>query len=174
MRTPTISVLALAAVIILTGCCMKFNDLPSTAEYSVGDTLTTSGKAIVVEAFQRADGTLDTGGTARVDSQTHAQGSGRDLNARNVNLNFKLNYPLTKLTVKFAELGGNNNFKVNGDFRYVADLISLNGTAVGAVQVTVNAVQQGVNWYGEIILSGVINEFVIGGQELWLDDLCKE
>jgi hypothetical protein len=40
------------------------------------------------------------------------------------------------------------------------------------VNVTVNASQQGSNWYGIFILDGNIKEFSIGGQELWLDEIC--
>ena len=173
-RTATVLSIVLLAAIVLTGCCIKFNDLSNGTEYLVGDTITSSSKSVVVEQFQRSNGTWVSTGKARVDNRGFAQGSGLDLNARESNLNFKFDYPLTKMTIKFAELGGTNNIRINGDFRNVADLINLNGTAIGAVQVTVNATQQGVNWYGEIKLSGVINEFVLGGQELWVDDVCKE
>jgi len=43
---------------------------------------------------------------------------------------------------------------------------------IGGVQVTINAIQQGANWYGKMTLDGNINEFVIGGQELWIDNIC--
>jgi hypothetical protein len=61
---------------------------------------------------------------------------------------------------------------VNGDFRNVANLVSLNGLTVGGVTVTVTATAVGGNSYGIIVLDGVIKEFSIGGQELWLDDIC--
>jgi hypothetical protein len=61
---------------------------------------------------------------------------------------------------------------VNGDFRNVGNLVSLNGATVGGVNVTVTAAQQGGNWYGIIVLDGAIKEFSLGGQELWLDEIC--
>ena len=109
-----------------------------------------------------------------VDSTNHAQGTGLNMNARNANLNFQFNYPLSEVILKFAELGGNINLRVNNDFRNVNNLIDENGSTIGGVNVTVTAVQQGNNWYGEMSLNGAINDFAIGGQELWLDDVCKE
>jgi len=156
------------------GCCLKFTDLESGTEYNVGDTITTSGKDIIVNKFQYASGVWTTSGSARVDSRNYAQGSGYDLNARNVNLNFKFDYPLSEITLKFGELGGNNNIEINGEFKNIRDLIELNGTSLGGVQIIVNATQPEHNWYGMIILSGTINDFSIGGQELWLDDVCTK
>jgi len=109
-----------------------------------------------------------------VDTRNYSQGSGNDLNARNVNLRFLFDYPVVRITLKFGELGGNNNIQVNDDFKNVQDLVSLNGTTVGGAQVTVNAIQQGNNWYGKMTLDGNINNFSIGGQELYIDDVCRE
>ena len=89
----------------------------------------------------------------------HARGTGREINANNVNLRFKFDYPLKKITLKFAELGGNNNMMVNGDFRNVGNLVSLNGLTVGGVTVTVTATAVGGNSYGIIVLDGAIKEF---------------
>jgi hypothetical protein len=95
----------------------------------------------------------------------------------NVNLNFAFDYPLSEITLKFADFGGNSNIKVNGDFRNVGGIELLNGTTIGGVQITVNATNPSNNennWVGFITLSGGINEFVLGGQELWIDDVCIE
>jgi len=54
----------------------------------------------------------------------------------------------------------------------VGDLIDLNNSTIGGAQVTVDAVQQGNNWYGIIEVEGDISDFSIGGQELWLDNYC--
>jgi len=163
---------AIVLVSFLSGCCLRYSDLTPGATYNVGDTINTSGTDIVVEQFQWSNGTWTSTGTAKVDTRNYAQGSGKDLNANNVNLNFQLDYPIDKITFKFGELGGNNNIRVNGDFQNLPNLVNLNGTMIGGVPVTINANQQGNNWYGEMILEGNINDFSIGGQELWLDDFC--
>lgn len=172
MRFSATFILIALLSLLLAGCCLKFSDLNAGASYSVGETITTSGKNIVVERFQWGDGVWTSSGTARVDTRNYAGGSGHDLNARNVNLHFLLDYPLEKLAFSFGELGGNNNISVNGDFRNVNDLVSLDGSVVGGVQIIVTASQEGNNWYGEMVLEGTINDFTIGGQELWIDDIC--
>ncbi len=158
--------------VVIAGCCIQFEEYTSGTEFNVGDIITSCDTRILVEQFQWQNGTWSSTGTAKIHDQNYAKGSGNDLNARNVNLNFKYNYPLDKITFKFGELGGNINLKINGDFRNINDLVTLNGNTVGNVSVTINATQDGNNWYGDARLEGTINEFVIGGQELWLDNIC--
>ena len=172
MRSVVIFMLATVVALFLFGCCFRYSDLTPGATYNVGDTITTSGTDIVVEQFQWASGSWTSSGSAEVDTRNYAHGSGNDLNARNVNLHFQFDYPIDKIMFKFGELGGNNNIKVNGDFKNVQDLVNLNGTTIGGVQATVDAYQEGNNWYGKMTLDGGINDFSIGGQELWLDDVC--
>jgi hypothetical protein len=174
MRSMMILTLVTTAIVFLSGCCVKFSNLTPGETYNVGDTIATSPADIVVEQFQWSNGTWTTSGSAMVDDRNYGQGSGNDLNANNVNLNFQFDYPVNKITLKFGELGGNNNIRVNGAFQNVANLVDLNGNSIGGVQITVNANQQGNNWYGSMELDGTINEFAIGGQELWLDDVCTE
>ena len=174
MRLIMLLTLATTAIVFLSGCCVKFSNLTPGDTYSVGDTITTSKANIVVEQFQWSNGTWTSSGTAKVDDRNYGQGAGNDLNANNVNLNFQFDYPVDRITFKFGELGGNNNIRVNGAFQNIGNLVDLNGNTIGGVQITVNANQQGNNWYGTMALDGTINEFAIGGQELWLDDVCPE
>jgi len=174
MRLIMLLTLATTAIVFLSGCCVKFSNLTPGDTYNVGDTITTSKANIVVEQFQWPNGTWTSSGTAKVDDRNYGQGAGNDLNANNVNLNFQFDYPVDRITFKFGELGGNNNIRVNGAFQNVGNLVDLNGNTIGGVQITVNANQQGNNWYGTMELEGTINEFAIGGQELWLDDVCPE
>lgn len=163
----------LVAALLLTGCCAKFNDLPYGATYNVGSTINSSEPDIEVKPFQYANGNMTSTGTAKVDNRNYAPGSGNDLNSRNVNLHFLFDYPISKFTFKFGELGGDNNIEINNDFRYIPDLIDLHGTTIGGVNVTVNASQRGNNWYGEMKFEGDIQDFSIGGQELWIDNICR-
>ncbi len=165
-------VFAVLLVMLVSGCCVRFEDVAPGTQFAVGQTFYTSGTNLAVERFQWANGSWTTDGKARIDAGTRAGGTGREINANNVNLRFKFDYPLKKITLKFAELGGNNNVMVNGDFRNVGNLVALNGTTLGGAAVTVTATQQGNNWRGVIVLDGAIREFSIGGQELWLDDIC--
>lgn len=172
MKAVSRIMLAALMIALVSGCCVKFEDAAPGTQYAVGQTLYTSGTNLSVEPFQWSNMNWTSGGHAKVDNKGYARGSGNDINANNVNLRFKFDYPLKKISLKFGELGGNNNMLVNGDFRNVGNLVTLNGATVGGVAITVNATQQGANWYGVIVLDGAIREFSIGGQELWLDDVC--
>ncbi len=172
MRLRIALIFAVAGAMLISGCCVRFTDQAAGTVFHVGDTITTSGTDIAVDQFQYGNNNWTSDGSARVDTNQYSGGSGKDLNARNVNLRFMFDYPVDKITLKFGELGGNNNIKVNDDFRNVPDLVSLNGNTIGNAHVTVTAAQQGNNWYGDMVIEGDINNFVIGGQELWLDDIC--
>lgn len=160
-----------ALVTVISGCCVRFSDLTPGTKYNVGATITSSGRHIKVEQFQWSNGNWTNTGFAEVDTQG---GSNNNMHTNNVNLNFIFDYPVDEITLRYGEYGGNNNIKVNNDFKNVPDIIDLNGTTLGGVQVTVNAAQQGGNWFGMIILEGTINNFSIGGQELWVDDVCRK
>ena len=176
MKTRITLIFVAVVVTFVSGCCVRFSDLTPTTKYHVGDVITTSGKKIAVEQFDSGGGNWVSSGFAEVDTNNNSQGSGNDMNANNVNLRFLFDYPVDKITLKFGEFGGNNNIKVNNDFRNLpvssTGFVSLNGTMLGGVQVAVNAVPQGNNWLGTMTLEGNINDFSIGGQELWIDDIC--
>jgi hypothetical protein len=161
-------------VALISGCCVTFTDQTPQMEYGVGDVITSSGIEIAVEKFQRADGTWSTDGKVVVDTRNYSKGSGNDLNTRAANVRFMFDYPINGIKLKFGELGGYNNIHVNNEFQFVEDLVSLDNTTIGGVQVKIDAVQQGNNWYGRMTLDGTINGFMIGGQELWLDDICPK
>ena len=160
------------AAAVLSGCCLKYSDLSPGTVYPVGSTFSTSSTSVKVEQFQWGNGTWTSTGFAKVDNRNRAAGSGNDVNTNNANLNFQFDYPLKKITLRFGEYGGNNNIKVNNDFRNVANLNSLGGATIGGVQVTVAATPLGGNWLGDLTLEGTIHAFSIGGQELWVDDVC--
>jgi hypothetical protein len=166
--------LAAAIGIFLSGCCLKFNDLAPGTTYNVGSTISTGGKIIQVEQFQWANGTWSSTGSAKIDSSNYAGGSGSELRANNVNFNFQLDYPLSKLTFKFADYGGNENIKINNDFRNVPNFLGLNNTTIGGVNVSVTAVQNISSIRGEMVLQGIISGFTVGGQEFWIDEVCLE
>ena len=164
----------LVLLLTLQGCCIDFHRFTSGTVYNVGDVFNSRGTDILVEQLQWGNGQWTTEGEARIDSRGYARGSGMDINASNVNLNFLFEYPVQKITLKFGELGGNNNIRVNQDFKNVRELTELNGNLIGGARVMVIAVQDGHNWYGSMIVEGTIEDFALGGQELWLDDICNE
>lgn len=78
------------------------------------------------------------------------------------------------ISVVLPEFGYSYISAIDEHFQNVANLVDLNGSSISGVQITVNANQQGNNWYGTMDLDGTINDFTIGGQELWLDDVCPD
>ena len=177
MRNASLKILAavglIAAASMITSCatCIDFeNQIPGT-RYNVGETINNPEADIKVEQFMSANGNWTSTGHARVDKRFYPPGSTTDINANNVNLHPQ-HESAGKIIFKFSELGGNNNIEVNGDFRNVEDLTSLNNTTVGGAEITVNASQQGRIFQGAITLEGNISDFSFGGQELWVDDYC--
>ena len=160
-------------IVFLSGCCLNFSDLTPGTEYFVGDTITTSRLNISVESFQYCNGSTSSSGSVEVSDQIWGGGSGNLLYTRAVNLNFFLPSPdATEIKFGFGELGGCNNIKINEEFQIVNDFIDLNNTSIGGADITVNAAQSGANWHGQIILTGTINHFSIGGEEFAIGNVC--
>jgi plastocyanin len=152
--------------------CFGFEDLPFGAEWQVGDGLYIAHFAFGVEKLIAADGSEINDGHVKVTNGLQAGGSGKELQVNNVNLaaSFPVTLPIAGLKLRFGEYGGNLNVTVNGDFRNVANFSDLYGSAIGGVNV--NGTGGNGNDHGALELTGAITSFAIGGQELFLDDLC--
>ena len=153
---------------------LNFEDLPAGAMFVAGATLTTVGTdgvpmAASVMPFVLQNGNM-VNGFARIDGQGIAGGGGKDIQLNNVNLNFNFAPPLGSLELNFADLGGSINLSINGTFRFLQDLQAASGQTIGGVMVEVELQPDGK---GILRLTGTINSFAIGGQELWIDRLCK-
>ena len=88
----------------------------------------------------------------------------------NITMNFDFGRPVENLRVFFGELGGNVNLTINGDFRNVFGFDDLNEQIVGGTFVEVSLSPTGL---GIMVINGTVNSFSIGGQELWIDDICE-
>jgi len=152
--------------------CAEFEDLNSGSVYKVGERFITSNTIISVGQFVWENGTPTADGYAAVAAQRAAGGFGNELQVNNVNLNFMFDVPSTGLSILFGEYGGNLNINVNGDFLNFANFADINGTAVGGVKISV------LNGFGNdrgfLQLSGTIKTFALGGQELWIDNVCLQ
>ena len=159
---------------VFSGCCVTFSSKTNGTTYQVGDVITDSGITIKVEQFQYGGGGWTTDGKAKIDNRNWSSGSGLDIGAGNTNLHFLFDYPVSQITIRFGDLGGNSNILVNSELKNLSRLPDVNGLTMDGVSITVNALKNGNNWYGELILEGTINDFAIGGQELWLDNICHK
>lgn len=150
--------------------CVDFESLKVGTVYSVGNTFADSGVKLSVEIFQWIDGTWTTHGNVAVHNNNSAGHTGLDLNLNNANLRFHDDSCIDRLTLRFGEYGGNVNLEVNGEFKNVAGLVDLDGTALGGVNVTVVMLNRTL---GRLELEGQIDSFALGGQELWIDHVCS-
>lgn len=146
--------------------CIRFNDLTTGTTYSVGDNFTSDGQLFELRPFRWSDGTLTAGGVAEVDASGFFSGNEMELN--NITLWAELNWE-KGLSLDFADLGGNVNLAVNGDFRNVGHLMALHGTVVGGARVMVRMDSADT---GKLFLIGQVDTLRIGGQEFWIDNIC--
>ncbi|MCL4870809.1 MAG: hypothetical protein KJ063_17765 [Anaerolineae bacterium] len=151
--------------------CVDFEDLPEGETIQVGNSFVTSGVTITGRPFIFSDGTPTSNGFARIESGGQAGGTGQDVQVNNVNLAFAFPSTWPRLSMHFGEFGGNLNIEINGDFRNIANFADINGLQVGGVNVSVI---RGTNNQGTLNLDGLVTAFTIGGQELWIDDVCPE
>ena len=150
-----------------------WEDLSLSAMYNVGDVFTTYSTTVTAQPFVWSSGTPTSAGYTQVQNGGLANGSGQEMMVNNINLEIDPGYVATHMEVLFGEYGGNLNLEINGDFRNFENFQDINGLVVGGVDVSVTGGYG--NDYGVLTLSSNVNDvmhFVIGGQELWIDDIC--
>ncbi len=150
-----------------------FEDVPPAVFYYSGDSFTTYGYTVTAQDFQWSGGSWFGGGYVQADNVGLAGGSGNELEINNINLSFDFGAPVEDMDLLFGEYGGNINIQINGDLRNEENLSSLDGVNVGGVDIFVDAGFG--NDSGILTLcstESLIEEFIIGGQELWIDELC--
>jgi hypothetical protein len=148
---------------------VSFESLSSSGTYSVGQTFSEGGTVVSLEQFVWSNGTPTSAGQGSVGTNEYSGGYGQDMNVNNITLNFDFACQLEGLTFQFGEYGGNLNLTINGDFRNFGNFDELHALTVGGV--TVSVVNGGGNDTGKVTLTGTINSFSVGGQELWLDNI---
>lgn len=152
---------------------IDFEDLRTGTQFKVGKVFTVSGVKIEAEGMIGRDGKPWPHGSRAtiVKERGKAGGSGKEIFMDPMNIRFFFNYPLEGLRLGFAEYGiGNINIEINGDFRNEDHFTVINGDTIGGVKVTVIGGEKDKK--GIIELSGRIESFMIGGFELFLDDIC--
>lgn len=78
---------------------------------------------------------------------------------------------VNNVSFDFGEFGGNLNLEVNGDFTNFSQFQNLAGTTIGGANVSVNSSNVQGGTQGTVELTGAIEQFSVGGQELWLDNV---
>ena len=156
--------------------CITFEDLATDTSFAQGASVTTGGYTVDLQPFTYASGDTATTGRLTVRNDTlkpfHL---GNKAFMNNVVISPQFSSPEDTLSFVYENFGGNLNLRVNGDLRYdLSDFASLNGQTVGGTQVFVNSTPTDPGGYGAgvVTLVGTINDLGIGGQELYVDDIC--
>ena len=165
-----LSAICLLPVSNAMAACVNFETLTLGANYNVGDSFTDAGTTVHFNPFTWSNGNSTSKGFGSVGNRALAGGAGLEMAVNNINMDFIFPTGLTGLSFLFGEYGGNLNIDINGDFRNFSKFADIHGTIIGGVKV---AVTNGLgNDKGTATLSGTIVSFSIGGQELWIDNVC--
>lgn len=164
--------------------CIGFED-PTSGSYTYPDHIFDAGASISVLPFEWGNGQWTYDGFLDLRPSGLAGGSGKEAGTNNVNLGVVLPRECEAVSFRFGEYGGNLNLGINGDFRNFENYADVHMTMIGGVLVSVTNGHG--NDRGVIELRGAIGQsqfmidnrpvrasIIIGGQELWIDDLCCE
>ncbi|MCA9211587.1 MAG: hypothetical protein KDB27_00860 [Planctomycetales bacterium] len=155
--------------------CIDFEDLTVGNTYVVGDSFVADNTGFQAKVtgrpFEWSNGVMFAGGQATVESGNSSGATGQDISVNNINLDFNFSAaPVNDLSMQFGEFGGNLNIAINGDFVNFEDFQDINGAVIGGTTISV------VNGFGQdtgvLNVSGSVNQFLVGGQELWIDHIC--
>ncbi len=148
---------------------VDFSNLVVNTVYHVGDVFTDSAVGINFESFTSLDYQIIESGCAKIDHYQSAGGQGQDLFLNNICANFDFVHGLYRLTFLYGEYGGNVNLGINnGHFYNIENISELDGLIVDDILITVTEYGNG---QGRMTLNGTVGNFVIGGQELWIDSV---
>ncbi len=151
------------------GGCVDFESLVAGTITNVPGTFADSGVTMTTGQYQWPGGTWTSAGSSVVTASNLSGGMGNDVNLNNINLEFDFGRPVEDLRFFFGEYGGNINLEINGDFRNESNFSDLHGLWVGGTLVEVVGSSAGL---GVVRISGVVTQFAVGGQELWIDNVC--
>lgn len=149
--------------------CIDFEDQAVGSQYTVGNSFVASGITIDVVAVGAYSN------RAEITAGNYTTASGNDLRPLNVGVQFNLPPSARDVTMNYADLGGNNQFLINGASvanPAINQVIEFDGQTIGGVTVSVTTATPGDSTRGDVALNGTINSLVVVGQELWLDDVC--
>ena len=112
---------------------------------------------------------------ARIEMPPLPFGAGKTARSNNINIGFDYSaLPFVPKAVRFRwlDLGGFENLFVNGVGPYVGELDAA-AIVIAGITVTPNSWPVVGGDEGTITLSGgLIHKFQVGGQELWIDQVC--
>jgi hypothetical protein len=85
-----------------------------------------------------------------------------------------LGISVQKVSFQFADLGGIENLQVNGGTLHINNLVNMPVNVAPGVTMSVTYNSTGSGIYGEVILTGNVQDLLVGGQEFFIDTICIE
>jgi hypothetical protein len=165
------------------GVCMDFGPPPSAGTVfgspanNPGDIVmqTASGIRMSVYDFVWVGGG-GTFNTARIELPPRPFGNGQTIRTNNINLDFNfagIGFLASRVTLEFLDMGGFENLSVNGQPVpiYAGELTAVPNSIAG-VSISVASTPLSGGKKGTVALTGPVNTLRVGGQELWLDNVC--
>lgn len=150
--------------------CLDMEGPPAGTTAGVGPLLTLPDGQVSLRAFLSAIGFIP--GTGTIVASNHANGTPvQELNLNNVNIAVQPTPAVNSADFAYADFGGDVNLAVNGVLLRRADL-SFMPAVIGGVNVAVTRVNLFGFHFGTVTLTGTINQFAVGGQEFFVDDVC--
>lgn len=141
---------------------------------NIGQVVFTSNQIpVAVDNFIWSNGGI-TFNYAQIDHMASPIGGGQSIRTNEIDLTFnfsQVGFLPKRVTFSYRDLGGNENLSVNGCFPFNGDLANAPAAMCGAnIAVSTAPVSGGVA--GKVELQGIVFTMRVGGQELWLDDVC--
>ena len=114
-------------------------------------------------------------GNAHIDYAIPGIGTNQVLLLSNINADYNLTnlVNVSRVTFDYFDGAGIENLMVNGDF-IVNEFGSLYGSTftLGGVDVFITRLSTTTYSHGEVILTGNVQSFAVGGQQFYVDDIC--
>jgi hypothetical protein len=174
-------------VLLLSGChcppppvcqaCVDFEpplavgtEYGAPAGHSSGDLVFTSN-GVNVSVYDFGGGTFN---VAYIDVAPVPFGSGQSIRTNTINLEFDFSavgFTTAEVQFEFLDKGGTENLSVNGSPVFAGEL-SAAPASLGGVSVAVYTAPVAGGKKGIVILRGAVQTLRVGGQELWLDNVC--
>ena len=150
--------------------CVDFEEqkINPDVSYSVGQGFNDNGVDITFKPFTFSTGEIYDLGNASITGDD----TNKSLYPNNINGDFAFDFALEGITLTYFDQGGTENLEVNGELQVVGALSEFNDTTLGGVNLTVTSVTVGSGIIGVLKLEGTITQFAIGGQELFIDNIC--
>lgn len=148
---------------------IDFEGLPIASQFSTGQFFFETGTKMTATEFQWSNSIVTTAGYIKVMNNQKAGGGGQDIWLNNIRVSLDFPFSPQKVILFYGLYGGNMNLMINGAMRNEEDVMMMDKTNLGGVDIYVVEATVPGGVQGIILLDGTINSLEIGGQEFFID-----